>query len=69
MFEKHFYEYLKYHHDQAEWRWKKEKGENGAELTFFSQRIISEWNKLPEEVVAAESVNMFKNRLDKLRKR
>ena len=37
--------------------------------SFFSQRIIvSEWNKLPEEVVAAETVNAFKNRLDKWRK-
>ena len=31
---------------------------------FFSQRVILEWNKLPEEVVAAPSVNCFKNRLD-----
>jgi hypothetical protein len=35
--------------------------------SFFSQRIVNEWNKLPEEVVAAESVNTFKNRLDKWR--
>ena len=33
--------------------------------SFFSQRIVNEWNKLPEVVVAAESVNSFKNRLDK----
>ena len=28
---------------------------------------MSEWNKLPEEVAAAETVNAFKNRLDKWR--
>jgi ribonuclease P/MRP protein subunit RPP40 len=33
--------------------------------SFFSQRIVNYWNGLPEEVVSAESVNTFKNRLDK----
>ena len=32
--------------------------------SFFSQRIVNHWNRLPEEVVSAESVNTFKNRLD-----
>ena len=32
---------------------------------FFSNRVIDYWNKLPEHVVEANSVNMFKNRLDK----
>jgi hypothetical protein len=32
---------------------------------FFSQRVINSWNSLPEYVVQAESVNSFKNRLDK----
>jgi hypothetical protein len=32
---------------------------------FFSQRVINSWNSLPEHVVLAESVNSFKNRLDK----
>jgi hypothetical protein len=31
----------------------------------FSQRIVSEWNRLPPSVVAAESVNSFKNRYDR----
>ena len=31
---------------------------------FFSQRIVNEWNKLPEHVIEAESVNCFKNRYD-----
>ena len=32
---------------------------------FFSQRVVAPWNKLPESVVTAESVNAFKNRLNK----
>ena len=31
---------------------------------FFSQRVINEWNKLPNDCVNASSVNMFKNRID-----
>ena len=30
----------------------------------FSQRVIIEWNKLPNDCVNASSVNMFKNRID-----
>ena len=29
----------------------------------FSQRVINEWNKLPNDCVNASSVNMFKNRI------
>ena len=32
---------------------------------FLTNRVISEWNRLPEHVVAAESVDCFKGRLDK----
>ena len=32
---------------------------------FFSIRVVSKWNSLPEDVVAAPSLNSFKNRLDK----
>ena len=32
---------------------------------FFSSRVISSWNKLPERVVLSKTVNTFKNRFDK----
>jgi len=32
---------------------------------FYSQRVIHHWNSLPEHVVMADTVNTFKNRLDK----
>ena len=31
----------------------------------FSQRVINEWNKLPNDCVNASCVNMFKNRIDR----
>ena len=31
----------------------------------FSQRVITEWNKLPNYCVNASRVNMFKNRIDR----
>ena len=33
---------------------------------FFSQRVLVDWNRLPQHVVDAPSTNAFKNRLDKL---
>ena len=32
---------------------------------YFSHRVVSVWNSLPDTVVCAESVNSFKSRLDK----
>ena len=32
---------------------------------FFTNRIVKIWNSLPDEVVVADSVNCFKNKLDK----
>ena len=32
---------------------------------FFSQRVVNEWTSLPQHVIEASTVNMFKNRLDK----
>jgi len=31
----------------------------------YSLRIVSEWNKLPQDIVEAPSINTFKNRLDR----
>ena len=36
-----------------------------ARKYYFSQRVVDGWNKLPQEVVNADTVNTFKNRLDK----
>lgn len=36
---------------------------------FLSNRVVDTWNKLPEEVISANSVNSFKNKLDKYQKR
>ena len=32
---------------------------------FFTNRIVNNWNSLPDEIVCAESLNVFKNTLDK----
>ena len=32
---------------------------------YFTHRIVSVWNSLPDSVVSAESVNSFKSRLHK----
>lgn len=37
--------------------------------TFFSQRIIDRWNKLPAHVAEAPSLNAFKNRIDSVMSR
>ena len=37
---------------------------NNLRKNAFSVRITNTWNKLPESVVTAPSVNAFKNRLD-----
>ena len=35
-----------------------------AEAKFFSNRVASAWNKLPQDVVSAASTNSFKDQLD-----
>ena len=34
---------------------------------FFSERVAKKWNKLPDTIKQADSVNLFKNRLDELK--
>jgi len=36
-----------------------------ARRTFFSTRVISNWNTLPQHVIEALAVNAFNSRLDK----
>ena len=43
----------------------KRRGVHQARMKFFSNRVVTPWNNLPQEVVLAESTNSFKNRLDK----
>ena len=34
---------------------------------FFSNRVVNEWNNLPNKVISASSVNQFKNKYDKFK--
>ena len=43
--------------------------QNSFKYSFFSRRVIHYWNKLPHHIKNSESVNQFKNRLDKFRER
>ena len=43
------------------------KTKSSNQLDFFSNRVISFWNKLPSNVKNSTSVNNFKNNLDKFR--
>ena len=47
-------------------KYKMEKKRSRLEIrkNFFSQRIVNEWNSLPDYVIEAESINSFKNRYD-----
>ena len=36
-----------------------------SKLNFFTQRVIGSWNSLPGEIVTANSVGVFKAKLDK----
>ena len=37
-----------------------------ARIHFFANRIVNNWNSLPNHVVNAGSLNIFKNSLDRL---
>ena len=34
---------------------------------FFSERVVDRWNSLPQDVIDADSLNSFKNGLDRVR--
>ena len=40
-----------------------------ARDNFLSNRVVNDWNGLPNEIVNLKSVNQFKNRLDEFTKR
>ena len=33
---------------------------------FFANRVVNIWNSLPDNVIQAKTLNIFKNKLDKL---
>ena len=43
----------------------KRKATKLCRIHAFSNRIIDDWNGLPQDIVAASSTNAFKNALDK----
>jgi ribonucleases P/MRP protein subunit RPP40 len=46
----------------------KKRSNGDTRKHFFSQRVINSWNGLPQEVIDADTINCFKNRLDKFDK-
>ena len=43
----------------------KMRSTHNARSKFFSNRVVTKWNSLPEEVVSATTTNQFKSRLDR----
>ena len=46
------------------WKLKVNRSTLQLRQCYFSQRVVRLWNMLPETVVEATSVNLFKKRLD-----
>jgi len=47
------------------WKLQKPHAATRVKRNLFAVRVISDWNSLPPNVVAAETVNQFKAKLDK----
>ena len=43
----------------------KNRSRSNIRKSFFSQRVVNDWNALPVIVIESESVNSFKNNYDK----
>jgi len=48
-----------------EYKLKKRHCRTQLRANFFSYRVVNLWNRLPDDVISASSVNTFKSRLDK----
>ena len=44
----------------------KKRVKNNCYKNFFSNRIINDWNSLSSEIAEAQTLNSFKNRLNKM---
>ena len=42
----------------------KKKATKSTSLNAFSNRVVTNWNSLPRDVVSAKTTNSFKNKLD-----
>jgi len=51
------------------WKLAKKHCHYDSRLYFFSQKVINRWNSLSQEDADAQSINCFKNRLEKRRTR
>ena len=48
------------------WKLKKNRWNTRKRGSFLTNRVIEAWNALPHEAVNAQTINNFKNNLDKL---
>jgi hypothetical protein len=46
----------------------KERSRLELRKNFFSQRVVNNWNALPQAAISAETINQFKNRHDRQKK-
>ena len=54
-------------HVATDGNWLKSRADVMPDCIFFAMSILNRWNSLSESVVQVNSVNCFKNQLDKLR--
>jgi len=54
-----------YSHRGHNRKFRKERARLEIRKNFFSQRVVNNWNKLPQSIINASSINQFKNNLDK----
>ena len=52
---------------KAKARLLRERCTSRARENFFTNRVVTTWNVLPDQIVNANSINGFKNKLDQFR--